>query len=460
MSKTIQLILMGKIFGTDGIRGRANTYPMTGELAFRVGQAAALQFKKDKDRIKIIIGKDTRLSGYIFEYALTSGLCSMGADVYLVGPMPTPAIAHLTRSFAADAGIVISASHNPPEDNGIKFFDSEGYKLADEIENQIEKNALKGSLDCQDVPAHSVGKAFRIDDAQGRYIEYVKNSIGNMSLKGLKIVLDCSNGAAYKVAPLILSELRADVITYGHKPDGSNINRECGALCPDVLKAAVLGNKADCGIALDGDADRVIMADEKGNVIDGDHILAMCALEMKKRGRLSGDTIVGTVMSNKAFELAMKDNSIGFVRTKVGDRYVIEEMRKNSYSLGGETSGHIIFSDHITTGDGTLAALQVLRIMKESGKRLSTLDKVFTSFPQIIENVRVRSKPELSSLPKVAKEIEKAESGLAKKGRVLVRYSGTENKCRVMVEGEDKDLIKRYADRIADKVREEIGERK
>ena len=450
---------MRKLFGTDGIRGKSNTFPMTADLALRLGQAAALVFKKNsgKGRITAIIGKDTRKSGYIFEYALASGLCSMGVDVYLVGPMPTPAIAHLTKSFAADVGIVISASHNPAEDNGIKFFDADGFKLPDGFEEEIEK-AMDVGIDTSQVNGISVGKAFRIDDAAGRYIEYTKNSIKNMSLSGLKIVLDCANGAAYKVAPLIFNELGADVVVLNSKPDGTNINEGCGSLHPEVIRSAVLGHKADIGIALDGDADRVIIVDEKGEQVDGDHIIAMCALDMKKRGKLNKNTVVVTVMTNIGFDIAMKEHGIEVVKTRVGDRYVVEEMRKNNYSLGGEQSGHLIFFNRSTTGDGTLSALQVMALMKTSGKPVSELAKIMTSYPQTLVNVKVKQKKPIQSMLSVCEAISDAEKRLGENGRVLVRYSGTEDKCRVMVEGKKLEEIESIAENIVSKIKDEIGE--
>ncbi len=448
---------MRKLFGTDGIRGKVNIFPLTGEVAFRLGQATALKFKAGKKRIKVIVGKDTRRSGYIFEYALTSGLCSMGADVYLVGPMPTPAIAHLVRSFAADAGVIISASHNPAGDNGIKFFDSHGYKLPDSVEEEIEELVSRGGIDASDVGIEDVGRAFRIDDAAGRYIEFAKGSVGNSSLQGLKVVLDCANGAAYKVAPLILSELGAEVIVYSADPDGLNINEQCGALHPEILSSAVLGNQADAGIALDGDADRVIMVDEKGKPVDGDRILAICGIELKKQGLLKSATIVGTVASSMGFEAAMKKEGISLVRTAVGDRYIIEEMRKSGYNLGGEQSGHIIISDYNTSGDGTLSALQVLAIMKKTTKKLSELGS-FEVYPQQMINIRVNSKPSLGGLREVQLAIRKAEEALGDEGRVLVRYSGTEKKCRVMVEGKDESLVRKHAKAISREIKKRIGE--
>jgi phosphoglucosamine mutase len=446
--------MMRKIFGTDGIRGKANTYPMTGDLAFRLGQAAAAKFQNGK-KAKVIIGKDTRKSGYIFEYALTAGLCSMGCDVYLVGPMPTPAIAHLVRSFAADAGIVISASHNPADDNGIKFFDSQGYKLPDEVEHEIEA-LIENPLSSEHINGTHVGRAFRIDDASGRYIEFAKGSIDNMSLSGLKIVLDCANGAAYKVAPLIFSELGAEVIVHANKPDGTNINRECGATYPDFVKGLVLANDAHVGIALDGDADRIIMVDELGEVLDGDQIMAICALDMKARGRLAKDTVVATVMSNMGFEKAMQKRGIHVVRAQVGDRYVIEEMRRGGHNLGGEQAGHIILSDYNSTGDGTMTGLSILRIMKSTGKPLSELRKVYSSYPQVLENVTLKERMPIQDAPRVAEAIRNVESALGSDGRVLVRCSGTEPKCRVMVEGLDLDEVRKHVHSITDAIRSEI----
>lgn len=450
---------MRKIFGTDGIRGKSNTYPMTAEMALRLGQATAKVFRErlKKDRITCVIGKDTRRSGYIFEYALASGLCSMGVDVHLVGPMPTPAIAHLTRSFAADFGVVISASHNPADDNGIKFFDHEGFKLPDEVESEIER-CLDSGIDASAVDGTSVGKAYRVDDAAGRYIEYTKNSVKNMSLKGLKVVLDCANGAAYRVAPPIFRELGAEVIVLNNKPDGLNINRECGSLHPEVISSAVLGHKADIGIALDGDADRVIVVDEKGEQVDGDHIIAMCAVDMKERGKLRDNTVVVTVMTNIGFDIAMEEHGINVVKTKVGDRYVVEEMRKSGFTLGGEQSGHIIFFNRSSTGDGCLSALQVLALMKKSGRKVSELARVMRSYPQVLVNVMVSQKRPVEKMLGVCRAISDAEKSLGSDGRVLVRYSGTENKCRVMIEGRDQAEIRVLAEDIADKISEEIGE--
>lgn len=450
---------MRTLFGTDGIRGKSNTFPMTADMALKLGQAAGIVFKKKlgEEKITAIIGKDTRKSGYIFEYALTAGLCSVGIDVYLVGPMPTPAIAHLTKSFACDFGIVISASHNPASDNGIKFFDRDGYKLPDSFEEEIE-SVMESEIDTTKINGIHVGKAKRIDDAAGRYIEFTKNSIKSISLEGIKVVLDCANGAAYKVAPLIFRELGADVLVLNNNPDGTNINEECGSTHPDVIRAAVLGHHADIGIALDGDADRVVMVDEKGNDVDGDHIIAMCALDMKKRGKLFHDAVVVTIMTNIGFDRAMHDKGIDVIKTKVGDRYVIEKMRKNNFTLGGEQSGHIIFGSRSTTGDGTLSALQVLALMNTSGKKLSELAQCMTSYPQVLLNVNVRQKTPIVEMPSVRDAIYDVESKLGTEGRVLVRFSGTERKCRVMVEGKDKKQIRAYAEFIVHKIDEEIGE--
>jgi phosphoglucosamine mutase len=446
-----------KLFGTDGIRGKANRFPMTAELALRLGQAAALRLNNGGDKLKVVIGKDTRRSGYIFEFALTSGLCSMGADVYLVGPMPTPAIAHLVRSFAADFGIVISASHNPAEDNGIKFFDSRGYKLPDAVELEIESVVLSGHFDAVCLRHELLGKAHRIEDSHGRYIEYAKGSISNTSLEGLQVVMDCANGAAYKVAPLIFSELGAKVIPIHNQPDGLNINEDCGALHPDKLSEQVLRDKADLGIALDGDADRLIMVDDKGVVLDGDELMAIAAFYLKEKGLLKNDLVVGTVMSNLGFEKALADKGIALKRTKVGDRYVIEEMVRSGAILGGEQSGHIIFGDYNSTGDGTIAALQIVRIMKDRGRRLSELRTGMKLYPQATHNVFVREKPPLESLNLLPAAVKAAEDSLKNTGRVVVRYSGTENKLRIMVEAQTEALMNENLDRLVKAAKEELG---
>lgn len=446
-----------RLFGTDGIRGKINNYPMIPCLALQLGQAAAMVFGKDNNkRQKIIIGKDTRVSGYIFEYALTSGLCSMGIDVYQVGPMPTPAVAHLVKSFAADAGIMITASHNPIQDNGIKFFSSDGYKLPDAREEEIEKYIFEDKI-ITDKPVEALGKAYKIEDARGRYIEFVKQSIKNRSLKGYKIVLDCANGATYRVAPLIFQELGAEVIVLNNTPNGFNINNDCGSEYPQTMQLAVKQHNATLGIALDGDGDRIVMADEKGEVLNGEQLLAIAALHFKNKKRLEKETVVTTVMANAGFDEAMKRNNIKVVRTSVGDRYIIEMMRKNKYTLGGEPSGHIIFGKHTTTGDGTLSGLQIVSIMQQTQKPLSELAKCIDLFPQIIINVPVKEKKPLETLKKVSSAIKTGEKELQGKGSVLVRYSGTQNICRVMVEGKDKQQITGIAQLIKEAVEQEAS---
>lgn len=449
---------MGKLFGTDGIRGVANIYPMTPEMVLNVGKATAHVFKEKcgKKKPEFVIGKDTRLSGYMIENALVSGIVSVGADALLVGPMPTPAIAHLTKSLNADAGIVLSASHNPAEDNGIKIFSGDGYKLPDDVEDEIEKYVLSEKISTEHVKGGLIGKAYRVDDAKGRYIEFAKASVKSMSLKGLKIVLDCANGAAYNTAPHILSELGAEVIVLNDRPDGLNINLDCGALHPEKMIEVVKKENADIGIALDGDADRVIVCDEKGSSVDGDHIIAICAIDMKEKGALRKNSVVVTIMANKGFDIAMEKKRIKIVKTKVGDRYVVDEMRKKGYVLGGEQSGHIIFSDYTTTGDGVISALQLLRVMKERGAKLSKLAECMKSLPQVLVNVVVKEKKDINKL-EVNNNIESAESKLGKKGRVLVRYSGTQNLCRIMIEGENKREIQKMANDIAKNMKKEIG---
>jgi phosphoglucosamine mutase len=440
---------MRKMFGTDGIRGVANQDPMTPEVALRLGQAVAHLFGRGGRHGRIVIGKDTRLSGYMFESALSSGLCSMGADVMLCGPLPTPGIAFITSSMRADAGVVISASHNPYQDNGIKIFARDGFKLPDEVEAEIEELMASDELS-RARPEGDVGKARRIDDAVGRYIVFLKGVFPrDRTLDGLRVVVDCANGAGYKVAPAVLAELGADVSTLATKPDGKNINKGCGALHPDHTCKAVKKYRADIGIALDGDADRVIFSDEHGEVVDGDAIMAMLAGHMIAAGTLRGKTVVATVMSNLGLERALSAAGGRLVRTQVGDRYVVEEMRRAGYNFGGEQSGHLIFLDHMTTGDGMVAALQVLAQMVETGKPLSELARGMTRYPQVLVNVKVREKKPLESLEDVARLIEGIERTLGEDGRVLVRYSGTEAKARVMVEGPDARTIQSYADDIA-----------
>ena len=449
---------MGKLFGTDGIRGVANIFPMTPEMVLSIGKATAHVFKEKcgKKKPKFVIGKDTRLSGYMIENALASGIVSVGADVLLVGPMPTPAIAHLTKALNADAGIVLSASHNPAEDNGIKIFSENGHKLSDNVEDEIEKYVLSGKIKTEHIKGDLIGKALRVDDAKERYIEFAKASVESMSMKGLRVILDCANGAAYNTAPHILSELGVEVVVLNDRPDGLNINLDCGALHPEKMMEVVKEENAHIGIALDGDADRVIVCDENGKSVDGDHIIAICAINMKEKGTLKKNSVVVTIMTNKGFDIAMAKERIKVVKTKVGDRYVVDEMRKKGYVLGGEQSGHIIFSNYTTTGDGMISALQLLRIMKERGKKLSKLAECMTSLPQVLVNVDVKEKKDISKL-KVNKNIKDAESKLGEKGRVLVRYSGTQNLCRIMIEGENKREIQKIANDIAKTMKKELG---
>jgi len=447
-----------KLFGTDGVRGIANIDPMTTEMAMHLGRASAYVFKNGKRRHRLVIGKDTRLSGYMIENALVAGICSMGVDVLLVGPLPTPGIAFITSSMRADAGVVISASHNPYQDNGIKFFSNDGFKLPDELELQIEDLILNNKLDQLRPIADEVGKAYRIDDAIGRYVVFLKNTFPrDLDLQGLRIVLDCANGAGYKVAPAVFEELGAEVIRIGVKPDGTNINDGCGSLHPEVMAEKVREYRADLGIALDGDADRVIFVDENSNEVDGDHIMAICATDLLKAGQLKKKTLVATVMSNMGLDIAMKQAGGKVIRTAVGDRYVVEEMLKGGYNLGGEQSGHMIFLDHNTTGDGILSALQVLAIIQRSGKRLSDLAKVMTSLPQVLVNVRVREKARLEDIAPIKQAIDEVEAELADKGRVLIRYSGTEPLLRVMIEGESQTRITQLADQLAGVVRQHLG---
>ncbi|MBE9536750.1 MAG: phosphoglucosamine mutase [Proteobacteria bacterium] len=448
-----------KLFGTDGVRGVANVEPMTSETAMKLGRAAAHIFKSGKGRHRIVIGKDTRLSGYMIETALATGICSMGVDVMLVGPMPTPGISFITSSMRADAGVVISASHNPYQDNGIKFFSRDGFKLPDELERRMEELIFCEKLNKLRPTAENVGKAFRLDDAQGRYIVFLKNSFPRgMTLEGLRIVVDCAHGAAYKVAPAVFEELGAEVIPIGISPDGTNINKGCGSLYPEMLCKEVKNRRADLGISLDGDADRLIMADEKGNVVDGDAIMAICAGDMIRKGQLNKKTLVATVMSNIGLDIAMKEAGGKLLRSDVGDRYVVEMMKQGGYNLGGEQSGHILFLDYNTTGDGTLAALQVLKVMQERNKPLSELAKVITAYPQILENVRVREKVKPEDIPGFSDAVRDVEASLGEKGRILIRYSGTELLMRIMLEGEVESDIKRMAGSLADIVKTEIGE--
>jgi len=449
---------MKKLFGTDGVRGVANQDPMTSEMAMRIGRAAAHVFRDSSRRHRVVIGKDTRLSGYMIESALTSGLCSMGIDVLLVGPVPTPGIAFLTRSLRADAGVVISASHNPYEDNGIKFFGRDGFKLPDALEAKMEELIFSGAIDAIRPTAAEIGKAVRIDDAIGRYNEYVKSSLPRgMDLTGLRVVVDSANGAAYKIGPRILLELGADVISLYDQPNGMNINQGCGSLHPEVISRAVIANRAHVGIAYDGDADRVILCDENGKVVDGDAVMAICALHMIRQGRLKHNTLVATVMSNIGLEIALRDAGGKLVRASVGDRYVMEQMLDGGYNLGGEQSGHLIFLDHNTTGDGLITALQIVSIMKQDGKPLSALAGCMRTYPQVLVNVKVKEKRDLAAVPELAKRIAAIEKTLEGTGRLLIRYSGTEPKLRIMLEGTDEAEITRYADELAELVRKYIG---
>ena len=444
-----------KYFGTDGIRGTANRFPMTADMALKVAMSAAIVLKSERNgqhQNRVVIGKDTRLSGYMLEQAMAAGFTAMGLDVILVGPIPTPGIAMLTRSLRADMGVMISASHNPFQDNGIKFFGADGYKLSDELEVKIEAQIDKEITD-RELPApDQVGKAKRLDDATGRYIEYIKRSFPRgKSLEGLKVVVDCANGAAYKVAPQILWELEADVITIGNKPNGRNINDGYGATATQRLQTAVVDHGFDVGIALDGDADRLIVVDEKGTRIDGDQIMALLAVQSKKEGMLNKDTVVATVMSNLGLEKFLETQNIKLLRTPVGDRPVVEAMREGDYNLGGEQSGHLVLSDFGTTGDGTLAALQVLSILKDSDKLSSEILSVFKPLPQVLKNVHYGNFKPLEN-KEILQEIEKAEKALENTGRMLVRLSGTEPVIRVMAEGEDQAFVESVVNDVCEMI--------
>ncbi len=449
---------MGRLFGTDGVRGTANKEPMTVETALKIGRAAAHVFKRDDRRHRIVIGKDTRLSGYMFESALIAGITSMGVDVLIVGPLPTPGIAFITRSLRADAGIVISASHNPYYDNGIKFFSRDGFKLPDSLENEIESLVSSGKIDSIRPIATEIGKALKVHDAVGRYIEFLKRSFPrDITLEGMRIALDCANGAAYKVAPSVLRELGADVTVVSDSPNGENINHDCGSLYPGVVQNKVKEIGADVGVCLDGDADRVLFSDEEGELVDGDKVMALCAIDLMKRGELKNDTLVTTVMSNIGLDVAMSAAGGKMVRSDVGDRYVIEKMRELGCNLGGEQSGHMIFLDHNTTGDGTLTALQVISIMVSNKKKLSELASCMSSYPQLLINIDVTEKKPVDDMPLVSKTIRDAEHELGSSGRVLVRYSGTQNMIRVMLEGKEQEHIERLGRIIEKELMNEIG---
>jgi len=438
-----------KLFGTDGIRGTANLDPMTAETALKLGMAAGRHFTRGDHRHVVVIGKDTRLSGYLLEPALTAGFVAVGMDVVLLGPLPTPAVAMLTRSLRADLGVMISASHNPYQDNGIKLFGPDGFKLSDEDEIEIEHKMFNG-LEGYRVGSDHLGKAKRLDDAVGRYIEYAKSSFPRgLRLDGLKIVVDCANGAAYKVAPTVLWELGAEVIPVAVHPDGFNINKDCGSLHTQTMQTQVVAHGAHLGIALDGDADRLVLCDEKGKVIDGDQVMGLIGLTLAKSGQLKGGGIVATVMSNMGLEKHLAGHGLDLHRTNVGDRYVLERMRKDGFNVGGEQSGHIILSDHSTTGDGLVAALQVLAALVESGKPASQVLHLFDPFPQVLKNVRVAGKPdEVLALDDVKAAIAAGEARLNGSGRVLIRKSGTEPLIRVMAEGENSQLVGTVVDDI------------
>jgi phosphoglucosamine mutase len=454
-----------KIFGTDGVRGTANVEPVTAETALKLGRAAAHVFKnleaqsRGRGKHKIVIGKDTRLSGYMLENAISSGILSMGVDVVFIGPLPTPGVAYVTRSLRADAGIVITASHNPYTDNGIKFFRADGYKLDDKIESEIERLVFSGEVEKIQPSAEHIGRAVRVDDALGRYIEYAKSSFPKgLTLEGLKIVLDCGHGAAYKSSPSVLRELGAEVIAFNHQPDGKNINENCGSMHPEAMCRKVVEHGAHLGIAHDGDADRVLLCDEKGNLIDGDDIMAIAALELLAENSLAGKTLVSTVMSNAGLEAAIKQAGGTMLRTAVGDKNVIDEMLRGGFNFGGEQSGHLIFRDYGTTGDGLVAALQILRILKTKQTPLSRLAQCWTRFPQLVTNVKVREKKPFAELDGVNRLVADAEKELAAQGgRLLLRYSGTEPKVRLLVEGRDAAALKSWSEKICGAIQQQIG---
>jgi phosphoglucosamine mutase len=452
---------MRELFGTDGIRGKANEYPMTADVALNVGKAVAYVFKNDHHRPRIVVGRDTRVSGHLLEHALVSGICSMGVDAIRVGTMTTPGIAYLSWSVRADAGIIITASHNPFEDNGIKIFGGDGYKLSDEKEEKIEDYIFSPEKLTQAYPPpKDLGQASILDDARGLYIGFLKSTFPKeLKLGGMKIALDCANGAAYKIAPQVFYELGAEVESLFINPNGKNINKNCGSQHIDTLKETVIQENMDIGLAFDGDADRLIAVDEKGNKLTGDQIIAICAKDLKERGELANNTVVTTKMSNYGFRIAMKELDINNLITKVGDRYVLEKMKEEGAIIGGEESGHIIFLNHHTAGDGILTAIQLLRIMKQKDKPLSELAKIMEVYPQKLLNVRVKEKPDLDSLPEVQKVIENVEQELTDRGRVLVRYSGTQPLCRIMVEARTKAETEKYCKKIADVIRaSEISE--
>ncbi len=449
---------MEPLFGTDGIRGQANRYPITPELALQIGKATGRVIgAHGHGSRRVVIGKDTRLSGYMLETALTSGLVSMGVDVMLVGPVPTPAVAHLTRSLAAEVGFVVTASHNPFDDNGIKFFGPDGFKLDDAAEHRIERLVESGDLCSEHIRSDQLGKAYRIEDARGRYIEFAKSTVQNFKLNPLRIVLDCANGAGYSIAPMIFRELGADVIKINAEPDGYNINNNCGALHPERMAQRVRERQADLGIALDGDADRVIFSDAQGQIVDGDRILAMCARDFHARGLLANDTLVCTSMSNLGLHEAMAAQGIRVVTTDVGDRKVIETMRQGGFKVGGEKSGHLIFLDYATTGDGIISALCVARLMRETGSSLAQLADCMTEYPQRLVSLPVREKRPVEELPQLSEAIRQAGEAFQGHGRVVVRYSGTERKIRLLVEAREAAQVDLWIERLADAVRADLA---
>lgn len=454
-----------KIFGTDGVRGTANIEPVTAETALKLGRAAGHVFKnlenhsRERGRHKIVLGKDTRLSGYMLENALSSGILSMGVDVIFIGPLPSPGVAYVTRSLRADAGIVITASHNPYDDNGIKFFRADGFKLDDRIEYEIESLVFSGEIENIRPTAGDIGKAVRVDDALGRYIEHAKASFPRgMTLEGMRIVVDCAHGAAYKSTPCVLRELGADVIVYGNQPDGKNINQDCGSMHPALLCQKVWEHRADLGIAHDGDADRVLLCDEQGTLTDGDDIMAVVGLDMLSQRALANNTLVCTVMSNAGLEAAITAAGGRVERTAVGDKHVIDEMLRHGHNFGGEQSGHLVFRDHSTTGDGLVAALQILRILRAREVPLSKLVKCWTRFPQVLTNIGVREKRPFEELDGLKHLIAEAEAELkTQSGRLLLRYSGTEPKARLLLEGRDQVLLNKWSQRISDALKKEVG---
>ena len=455
-----------KIFGTDGVRGRANVEPVTAETALKLGRAAGHVFKnleaesRGRGRHRIVIGKDTRLSGYMLENAISSGILSMGVDVLFIGPLPTPGVAYVTRSLRADAGIVITASHNPYDDNGIKFFRADGYKLDDRVEANIEGLVFSGEIENIRPTAGAIGKAVRIDDALGRYIEFAKASIPRgMTLEGMRVVVDCAHGAAYKATPCVLRELGAEVIAYGTQPDGTNINQGCGSMHPEQMCQRVREHRAHLGIAHDGDADRVLFCDETGALTDGDDVMAITARDMLAQGTLSRKTLVTTVMSNAGLDAFIRERGGEVVRTAVGDKNVIDEMLRNDYNFGGEQSGHLIYRDHSTTGDGLVCALQVLRIMKATDTPLSKLAHSWTRYPQVVSNIRVREKKPFEEMDGVLELVALAEKEVKPSGgRVLLRYSGTEPKARLLIEGRELAVLERHSQKICEAVKRFVGE--